>query len=176
MWPGQMTTSLIQIGRIVNRHGVRGELRILPHNPNSTALDLLPEVVLQTADGACETRRVLSARRHKRFVLVHLEDVGTANDAEALIGRTVSLRTADLPPPGTGEVYYRDLIGCTVCTETGEDLGCVAEIFETGSNDVCVVRRGATEHLIPLVADVVVELSVERRQIVIRPLPGLLDR
>jgi 16S rRNA processing protein RimM len=176
MWPGQVTTPLIQIGRIVNRHGVRGELRILPHNPNSTALDLLPEVVIETAAGASEIRRVLSARRHKRFVLVHLEDVGTANEAESLIGRTVSVRREDLPPPDAGEVYCHDLIGCAVCTEGGEDLGCVEEMLETGSNHVCVVRQGATEHLIPLVADVVVELSVEQRRIVIRPLPGLLDR
>jgi 16S rRNA processing protein RimM len=175
MWPGQVTTSLIQIGRIVNRHGVQGELRVLPHNPNSTALDRLPEVVLETADGASETRRVLSARRHKRFVLVRLADVETANEAEALIGRTVHICRADLPPPGTGEVYHQDLIGCTVCTETGEDLGCVVEIFETGSNDVCIVRQGTSEHLIPLIGDVVVEMSVEQRRIVIRPLPGLLD-
>jgi len=170
-----VTTPLIQIGRIVNRHGVRGELRILPHNPSSTALDLLPEVVLEDAEGACETRRVLSARRHKRFILVHLANVGTANEAEALIGRTVSARREDLPSLDAGEIYFHDLIGCVVHTEAGENLGRVEEVFDTGSNQVCVVRQGATEHLIPLVADVVAELSVEERRIVIHALPGLLD-
>jgi 16S rRNA processing protein RimM len=170
-----VTTSLIQIGRIVNRHGVRGELRVLPHNPESTALDLLPEVVIETSDGRIDNRRVLSARRHKRFVLVRLDGVGTADEAEAMIGRTVSLHAADLPPAGAGEIYYHELVGCAVVTEAGEELGRVCEVFATGSNDVCVVRQGETEHLIPLIADVVVELSTERRQLVIRPLPGLLD-
>jgi len=170
-----VATSLLQIGRIVKRHGVRGELRVLPYNPDSTVLELLPEVVLQAPNGGCDARRILSARRHKHFVLVRFEGVDSAEDADAFIGCTVSLPRAKLPPAREGEVYYHDLIGCAVRTEAGEDLGHVFEVFATGSNDVCVVRGGGVEHLIPMIADVVVDLDIERRQLVIRVLPGLLD-
>jgi 16S rRNA processing protein RimM len=82
---------------------------------------------------------------------------------------------ADLPAPAPGEYYHADLIGCAVRTETGEEIGVVEEVLTTASNDVCIVRARGREHLIPLVADVVVDVDPSRRAIVIRPLPGLLD-
>jgi len=148
---------------------------VLLHNPTSTTLDQLPEVLLSFPDGVEEPRKLLSARRHKNFVLVKFDGVLTVNEAEALVGCTVSVGSDDLPSLGRGEVYCRDLVGCAVQTEDGRDLGSVCEVFATGSNDVCVVRQGETEHLIPLIEDVVVRLDVSKGEMIIRPLPGLLD-
>jgi 16S rRNA processing protein RimM len=173
--PGRVPTPLIEIGRIVNRHGVRGELRLLLHNPDSAAFDQLPDVLLRFPDGSHQYRRVSSVRRHQRFLLVKFDGVCTADDAETLRGCTVSLATDNLPPLGPQEVYYQDLVGCVVRVEDGQELGSVCEVFPTGSNDVCVVREGEREHLIPLIEDVVVRLNVSRGEIIIRLLPGLLD-
>jgi len=101
--------------------------------------------------------------------------VTTANDAEALIGSTVAVPRAQLPPMAPEAVYHIDLIGCAVRTTTGEELGTVAEMIVTGSNDVCVVRSATRECLIPLIADVIDRLDVPARMIVVRPVPGLLD-
>lgn len=166
---------MIEIGRIVNRHGVRGEVRLVLHNPDSALLDQLPVLCLRAADGAIESRRVLGRRRHKRFVLLQLEGVATANDAEALIGRAVCVDRAQLPPTEPGEAYHLDIVGCAVRTESGEPVGVVREVFRTGSNDVCVVEGDRGEHLIPLIADVIVRFDVPAREIVIRPIPGLLE-
>jgi 16S rRNA processing protein RimM len=166
---------LIELGRIVNRHGIRGEVRVLPHNPDSDAVLELPDVVLIGADGAIERRAVLASRRHKQFVLLRLADVATANDAEALVGRCVAMPRDRLPPVGPAQVYHVDLIGCAVRTTAGEALGIVEELIVTGSNDVCVVRGAGREVLIPLVADVIAALDTSARTIVVHPLPGLLD-
>jgi len=166
---------LVEIGRIVNRHGIHGEVRVLPHNPETTTLNAVEWVVLRDANTPGERRRVVARRRHKRFVLLRLEGCDTANDAEALVGRTVCVPREQLPPRQPHEVYQVDLIGCTVRTDSGDDLGTVREIFATGSNDVCVVWDGTREYLIPLIADVIVRLDPAAGEIVIHPVPGLLD-
>lgn len=166
---------LLELGRIVNRHGIRGEVRLLPHNPDSEFAETLALVTLLRADGSRDERRVLAARRHKQFVLLQLEGVATANDAEALIGCRVAVPRAALPPTGPSEAYHVDLIGCRVETTAGQALGTVRELIVTGSNDVCVVRGGGREYLIPMVADVIASLDADARAIVVHPLPGLLD-
>ena len=172
---GSTADELIELGRIVNRHGIRGEVRVLLHNPDSTAVVDSPAVILTRADGSTESRRVLESRRHKHFALVRFDGVTTANDAEALIGCGVAVPRAQLPPPGPSALYHVDLIGCAVHTTDGELLGTVEELIVTGSNDVCVVRGAGREVLIPLVADVIATLDTAARTIVVRPVPGLLD-
>lgn len=166
---------MVELGRIVNRHGVRGEVRVLPYNPDTTSLDEAPSLCLRGADGSLGSLRVVSMRRHKNFILVCFEGVDTADAAERLIGRTVCIDRDKLPPPPPGRFYHVDLVGVAVVTEEGTPVGTVREVFPTGSNDVLVVEGDGREHLIPLIADVVVDIDAEARRVVIRPLPGLLD-
>jgi 16S rRNA processing protein RimM len=166
---------LVELGRIVNRHGIRGEVRMLPYNPESPAARTSPALVLTRPDGSSESRRVLARRSHKQFLLLTLEGVATANDAEALVGCRVSVARRHLPASDAAGIYHVDLVGCAVRTTAGEALGTVAEIIVTGSNDVCVVRGGGREVLIPFIADVIAELDAAARTIVVHPIPGLLD-
>lgn len=131
-------------------------------------------MVLRGADGD-QHREITAARRHKRFVLIRFADVQTAEEAEALIGREVWVSRDLLPPAGPNEAYQVDLIGCLVRTEQGREIGEVREVFSTGSNDVCAVDCEGRELLIPLIADVIVRMDVQERQIVVRPIAGLLD-
>ena len=166
---------LVELGRIVNRHGIQGEVRLLPHSPDSDVLTAGSEPWLRRPDGTVQRCRILALRPHKRFLLLQLDGVMTANDAEALVGSTLAVPRAALPPLAPDAAYHVDLIGCAVRTTTGEELGTVAELIVTGSNDVCVVRSGTREYLIPLIADVIDVLDVAARTIVVRPVPGLLD-
>lgn len=167
--------AVVDLGRIVNRHGIRGEVRVLPYNPDTTSFDGAPRLCLRAPDGSTTAMRVVSTRRHKNFLLVCFEGVETADDAERLIGRTVCIERDRLPPPDPGRFYHVDLIGAAVLAEDGGAVGTVREVLATGSNDVLVVDGDGREHLIPLIADVVVRIDAPARQIVIRPLPGLLD-
>jgi 16S rRNA processing protein RimM len=170
----QQTDSLVEVGRIVNRHGIRGELRIRLHNSESNLLAAIERLALVSPDGAVEWRRIIGTRRHKHFILTRFDGVDDANSAELLIGRSVAVRRDQLPEAEEGEVYHLDLLDCSVSTDAGEPLGRVVDVIVTGSNDVCVVRDGEREYLIPLIDDVIVELSPGEK-IVVRPIPGLLD-
>jgi 16S rRNA processing protein RimM len=173
--PSDAADGLIEIGRIVRRHALRGELRVRLHNPESTTLAAIDRVVLRDVTHGDETRRVLGHRRHQQGVLLLVEGCATPEAADALIGRAVCVRREQLPPAGPHEVYCTELVGCAVSTESGLVLGTVADVFPTGSNDVCRVAGNGHEYLIPLIADVVVRLDLPARQLVIRPLAGLLD-
>ena len=166
---------LVEVGRIVNRHGVRGEVRLLLHNPASTIVGAVSSIVIRRDDGTHERRRLLGSRRHKRFMLLRFEGTTTADQAEQLIGTSVWIRHDQLPPLGPGEVYHFDLVGCAVRTDAGQELGTVRELIATGSNDVLVVAGHGGEHLIPLVDEVVVHIDAATAEIIVRPLSGLLN-
>ena len=88
--PAISGADVVELGRIVGRHGVRGDVRVLLHNPDSTALSGASEIWLMR-EGSVERRRLLSLRPHKRVLLAQLEGVDTANAADALVGSTVEL-------------------------------------------------------------------------------------
>ncbi|MDX2165469.1 MAG: ribosome maturation factor RimM [Deltaproteobacteria bacterium] len=173
--PPDPDAALVELGPIVNLHGIRGELRLLPHNPESDLATAAREIVLIGRDGQRQTRRVRGARRHKRFVLLTLEAVEDADAAEALIGCTVAVPRTMLPPAGPDAAYHADLLGCAVETTSGVAVGTVHEVMPAPSTDVLVVRGAGREHLIPMIADVIASLDVAARRVVIHPLPGLLE-
>jgi 16S rRNA processing protein RimM len=166
--------ALIPLGQLVNVHATRGELRMLPFNPHSTTLSAGATVVLRRRDDR-QRWHIKAIRPHKRFLLLTLEGCASMAAAEALVGYEVCVAEDDLPPAGPGEIYHYQLLGMTVVTTTGAELGVVGEVFATAGHDVCVVRSPDAEHLIPLTANIVKEVDRERLRLVIDPLPGLLD-
>jgi len=166
--------ALIALGDIVNTHATHGELRVRLFNPQSTALTCGATVILRRGTEQQE-RRIAGLRSHKHLVLLTLDGCDSMTAAEALIGCEVCIPEHALPPAGADEVYHYQLLGMTVVTTGGTEVGIVTEVIPTGSNDVCVVRSDAREHLIPLIADVVRSVDRQEKRLVIEPLPGLLD-
>ena len=169
-----MAETLIALGKLVNVHATRGELRMWPFNPDTNAVRAGSVVVVRRGTVA-QQRRVRSVRRHRRFMLLTLEDCDSIAAAEALVGAEVCVPERDLPSAGPDEIYHYQLVGMAVVTTTGTPLGTVADVFDTPSNTVCVVRGVHKEYLVPLIADVVRTIERHTRQLVIEPLPGLLD-
>ena len=166
--------ALIALGEIVNTHATHGELRVRLFNPDSTVLTRGSTVVLRR-DGEQQQRRIVTLRPHKHFLLLTFEGCDSMNAAQTLIGCEVCVREDELPPAGPDEVYHYQLLGMTVVTTGGTEIGVVTEVIPIGSSDVCVVRAGTQEHLIPLIADVVRHVDHADKRLIIDPLPGLLD-
>jgi len=171
---GSPDEATVAVGEIVGAHGLRGLVRLRPYQPTES---LVPDRrVLLERNGVRREVRLLSVAGHARGVLlVGLDDVADRTAAEALAGTVVLVRQRDLPPLADGEFYHHEVLGFAVETEAGEALGTIVETMATGLNDVWVVRDGAHEHLIPVIADVVRAIDREARRIVIAPMPGLLD-
>ncbi|HVM95960.1 MAG TPA: ribosome maturation factor RimM, partial [Candidatus Acidoferrales bacterium] len=175
--PKQVVTPdhLIPLGRLVNVHATRGELRLLPYNPETSTLHAGSIVVLRRNNGQVQEHRVTALRPHKRFLLLTLAGCTTMNAAESLVGSEVCVTEADLPALAAGEFYHYQLVGMTVVDLNGNRLGEVHEILTLAGNDLCVVRDGSKEILVPMVAGIVREIDHAQRRIVVDPPEGLVD-
>lgn len=164
------------VGRVLRPHGVRGELRVkiitdyperlVQHAHFYLAHSNSPEIVHRYP--------VEGLRLHKKALLLKLDGCDDRNAADELRGMLVQIPVEDAVPLEEGEYYLFQLIGVRVETESGEWLGQVVKVIETGANDVYVVRGPRGEVLLPAVDEVVLELDLESKHMVVRLLPGLL--
>jgi 16S rRNA processing protein RimM len=142
---------LIVLGRIAGLYGVRGWVRVFSEtDPRENILRYSPWLL----DSAAQV--VAEGRRHGKGLVVRLEGCEDRDQAAELIGRDICVRRDQLPPARPDEFYWADLEGLEVQTLAGEPLGRVSHLFDTGANDVLVVK-GDRERLLPFVWDDVVK-------------------
>ncbi len=138
---------MILMGRVSGLFGVRGWLKIYSHAaPREGILDY--KVWYLQRDGDWRPVHVAEGHRQGKGVVVHLDGYDDRDQAAALLGSDIAIRRAQLPPLADGEYYWSDLEGLRVVNLQGIDLGVVSHLFETGANDVLVVK-GERERLIP---------------------------
>jgi 16S rRNA processing protein RimM len=169
--------SYVTVGRVRRPHGIRGEVRveILTDYPERVVQhDYLYLAHPQSPDDV-ERYTLESVRPHKGILLIKLVECDDRNAAETFRGMLVQIPLEDAVPLEEGEYYYFQLIGMDVETETGEWLGRVADVIETGAHDVYVVRGPRGEVLLPGIEDVILELDIETREMVVHLLPGMLE-
>lgn len=161
-----MKKDFLEAGRIVNTHGVRGEVKIQPWADS-------PEFLLgfRTLYLGETPLQVRAARVHKNMVIAALEGVADVNAAMALKGRVVSIRRTDAKLPA-GEFFLQDILGADVRTESGETLGRLADVLDLPGGNVYVVR-GEREILIPAVPEFVLETDPEAGVITVRLIEGM---
>jgi 16S rRNA processing protein RimM len=108
-------------------------------------------------------------------VLLTLAGCESVDAARAIVGRLVALPRAQALPPPPGHVYLWQLVGCRVMTDDGRAIGELRGIEPSPAHDLWVVQGAEREHLIPAVPEIVLEVDVGARRVVIRPPEGLLD-
>lgn len=163
------------MGSIARAHGLQGEVVVdvwseAPERfqPGSALIARLPE-------GVTRTMVVETARPFGERLLIRFEGIANRTQAEALRGTDLTIDRKDVVPLPEGRHYRFELVGLRVRTASGEHLGTVAEVFETGSNDVIVVRGERGELLLPHLTNVVVAIDPDRGEMVVELPPGLRD-
>lgn len=146
---------LLIVGKVTGVYGVRGWVRVFS--------DTAPrERILEYSDwrlnlqGQWRPLEVVEARAHGKGVVVRFAGFDDRDQARALLGAEIAIAREQLPPPAPGEYYWADLEGLQVVTVEGQPLGRVDHLFETGANDVLVVKDQERERLIPFVLEQVV--------------------
>jgi len=166
---------LILLGRITGTHGVRGQVKVLPYSGEADSVRAAHTLFVEGPGGSWDGIPVAAVSGHGRKTLVRFRHLETIEQAQSLVGREIFALRAELPPLDDDEYYWQDLLGMHVVTDGNESLGTITDIFSTGSNDVYTVQGEGKEYLIPAIADVVVNVDMERRIMTISPLEGLLD-
>jgi 16S rRNA processing protein RimM len=166
---------LISVARIARPQGHRGEViaDLLTDFPERFAR--LARVYVKRADGRLLLLDLENSRPHKGRVALKFVGCDSVSGAEELRDARVMVPRDQLVELPEDTYYDFDLIGCEAISVEGQYLGRVEEVLNYGAAPLLVVRDGARELLIPLVLSICVEISTERKRIVVNPPEGLLD-
>ncbi|MNM88204.1 Ribosome maturation factor RimM [compost metagenome] len=159
----------LNVGQIVNTHGVKGEVKVFPLTDDPMRFKKLKKVIIDNKDV-----QILSYKFQKDRVILKLEGVDTMDDAIRLKGKYLKVSREDAVKLPKDTYFIADLIGCSVFDTDETPLGEVYDVIKTGSNDVYWVK-GIKELLIPVLKEIVLDINVEDKKIVIKPVKEWQD-
>lgn len=161
-----MDNKLLECGKIVNTHGIRGEVKIVPWADSPEFLCDLPALYI---DG--KAVRIRSARTHKGNVIALLEGIDDVNAAMLLKEKVVYMSREDVDLP-EGSFFLADIIGLRVIDEGGNELGRLKEVLSSSLQQVYLIK-GEREILIPAVPQFILETNVAAGYIKVRLIEGM---
>lgn len=169
-----MSQDLVKIGQITSPHGVHGQVRVYPLTDFPDRFLRLRQVLLGP-----EARPVgvTYKARVKELVILELEGIDTREKAEALRQHYLQVDRSEIHPLQPGQYYLFDLIGLAVVDLQGQPLGRLVAVDQSSPvHDLYVVETGpGKRYMVPAVRAFVREISLEKGQVVIAPIPGLLE-
>jgi len=160
----------VVVGVVTGVHGLRGDVSVQDRsdNPDRWA----PGGTVLREDGAALT--IESSRRHGRRLLVKFAGIADRSAAERIRGTVLVVPESGLPDLAEGEWWAHQLEGCEVRTASGRVLGIVREVIPNPANDIWVaVDDEGSETLVPALADLLIDVDIDARTIVVHDVPGL---
>lgn len=162
----------LETGKIVNIHGLRGDVKIMPWSDDA---EFLCEFDVLYCGKDRQALTIENARVHKNTVLVKFKGIDTPEAANKLRNSIVYIDRNDIELE-EGTYFIADLIGLAVKdADTGVEYGTVKDVFQTGANDVYEIEKDGKSCYVPAIPDVIVETDIENKLLLIRPLEGLFD-
>lgn len=163
----------LEIGQIVNTFGIKGELKVTPFTDDINRFDDLEKVYVKTRKDE-KLYKVENVRYHKNMVLLKLEGIENPEQAELLKNSYLEIDREDAIPLEEGQYFIVDLIGLEVYTDEGKLLGKVDDIYNTGANDIYVIKDELGKQiLLPGIKEVIKEVKLDDR-IIVHLIPGLI--
>lgn len=155
----------LSIGKIVNTHGVKGEVKIYPTSEDPARYKKLKKVYI---DG--EEREVLGCKLQPNRVILKIEGIDSIEDAMPYKNKEIKIPREDAIKLPEGRYFVCDLRGCRVESEKGTYFGELYDVIFTGSNDVYWVKNNKEELLVPVLEDIVLDINIENKLIIIKDL------
>ncbi|MFZ3170461.1 MAG: ribosome maturation factor RimM [Carboxydocellales bacterium] len=164
---------LFNIGKIVNAHGIKGELRVLPLTDFPERFFTMDQVLVNR-DGKLDTYKIQSVREARNLLLIKFAGIEDMNSALLLKNALLQITQDQLAKLPEHTYFVHQLEGLEVFTVEGTNLGKIHQVLTTGANDVWVVRDAAAQEiLIPAIKQVVKAVDIAGGQVVVELLEGL---
>lgn len=154
---------IFKIGKIINTHGIKGEVKVYPLTDDVTKFKKLKNVLI---DG--KERTIVGVKFQKDRVILKIEGIDTMNDAETYKEKYIEIFRSSEPQLDEDTYYIVDLIGCDVFDTDDVELGKIFDVISTPSNDVYWIKE-PKELLIPVLKDIVLDIDINNKKIVIKP-------
>jgi len=174
-----MSDKWLTVGKVVNTHGIRGELKILSQTDFADVRFAAGNKLLMVNEenGASLEVKVISSRANKNVYILKLEGFTDINAVEKYKGWVLKVSSDQQLELDEGEYYYHEIIGCRVVSEEGEELGTISEILSPGANDVWVVDRpkgSGKQLLLPVIDDVLINVNKKEKVVTVHLMEGLI--
>ena len=154
---------LLVVGQIINTHGLRGEMKVMPLTEDMSRIDYLEYVILKA-----KKVKVEGVKYFKDKVILKLQGINSIEEAEKLKRTYLEIEREDAIELEEDEYFIVDLVGCTVVDTEGFEYGKIKDVIQTPSNDVYWVQ-GKKEVLVPVLKDIVLDINMDEKLITIRP-------
>ena len=163
-----------EVGQIVNTFGIKGLVKVKAFTDELERFEELKKVYVCKKD-KLEEIEIEEVKYHKDMVLLKIKGIENMEDAEKLKGLYLKIDRKDAKKLPEGTYFIADLIGLDVYSDENELLGKLEDIFNSGANDVYVVKdENGKQILLPGIPDVIKEIDLEQEKIVVHLLKGLI--
>lgn len=162
------TPGLLLLGHVSGVFGVRGELRVFLHHPESDLLRTPRQVVLTSPTGEVRHVRLGIRPGPGRRIIGRVDGVEDRDAAEALVGFQIEIDAKVLPPPGDGEFYVYQLLEATVF-EGDRKIGRVVDVHHADEMDVLVIETPSGREFLPCRSELIDRLDLGAGQVLLRP-------
>ena len=175
MVEGDAMEDLLQVGVITTTHGVRGEVKVFPTTDDPARFKKLKEVILDTGKEQI-LLEIAGVKFFKNLVILKFRGLDNIDDVQKYRQKSLYVTRENAVRLNPGEYFIADLIGLSVSTDDGENLGELVDVMSTGANDVYVVRgESGEELLLPAIRDCVREVDIQGGMMRVHLLPGLRE-
>ena len=169
-----MSEEFITIGKIVSTQGNKGEVNILPLTNSIDRFKNLVTVFLRN-NNTQATLNIEKIRIKENTVILKLKDIESIKEAKIIVGSFLEVERKNAVKLPKETFFIFEIIGLKVYTENNIFLGEVKNVISTGSNDVYVIKgKNKRELCIPAIHEVVKNINLEKKRIIIKMVDGLL--
>jgi len=166
---------LLQIGVITSTHGIRGEVKVFPTTDDNKRFKKLKDCFIEYKNEMIPIK-ANGCKFFKNMVILHFEGIDNINDVEKYKQCKLYVDRKHAVALQKDEYFMTDLIGMTVRTDEDKVLGILEEIIPTGANDVyCIKTEEGKEVLIPAIKDCILSVDLDKQEMLVHIINGLLD-
>ena len=164
---------LLEVGKIVNTHGLRGEVKVVPWTDYPEVFEDI-EYVYVIRKNERQKLNIKGIKYQKNNLILKLDTINDIDEAQQYKNQVLYAERDMLGELPDGVYYIADLIGLEVVTDTGESVGVIADVFNTGSNDIYDVKReGKKNLLLPVIDEVVLDIDIDAKKVTVHMMEGL---
>ena len=167
-------TKYLEIGQIVNTFGIKGMVKVQPFTDDIEQFENLKTIYIKNKSEQKEYE-IEEVKYHKNMILLKLKGINNIEEAN-LLRQSYLLKDREKEEPlKEGTYYIVDLLGLEVYDDNGNLLGTLEDIFNTGSNDIYVVKNELGKHiLLPAISEVIKEIDIKNKKIIVHLIKGLI--
>ena len=167
--------NLLRVGVITSTHGVRGEVKVFPTTDDMNRIKKLKTVILDLGKEQ-KTLTIEQVKFFKNMVILKFKGLDNINDVEMWRQKDLLITRDQAVKLQPDENFIVDLIGLKVVTDEGSELGVMTDVIQTGANDVYVVKMNSgKEVLLPAIKDCILHVDLDKGEMLVHVLDGLLD-